>query len=68
LEQMVAEAGIDLARPITTTCGSGVTAAMLALAFESLGRPSVPVYDGSWTEWGTRQDLPLETGQTLKTA
>jgi thiosulfate/3-mercaptopyruvate sulfurtransferase len=68
LEKQVAEAGIDLARPITATCGSGVTAPMLALALESLGRPSVPVYDGSWTEWGTRQDLPLETGNTRKTA
>jgi thiosulfate/3-mercaptopyruvate sulfurtransferase len=68
LEKKVAEAGIDLARPITATCGSGVTAPMLALALESLGRPSVPVYDGSWTEWGTRQDLPLETGNTRKIA
>jgi thiosulfate/3-mercaptopyruvate sulfurtransferase len=68
LERKVAEAGIDLRRPITATCGSGVTAPMLALALESLGRPSVPVYDGSWTEWGTRQDLPLETGQARKSA
>jgi thiosulfate/3-mercaptopyruvate sulfurtransferase len=64
LERKVAEARIDLARPITTTCGSGISAAILALAFESLGRPSVPVYDGSWTEWGGREDLPVETGKS----
>jgi thiosulfate/3-mercaptopyruvate sulfurtransferase len=68
LERKIAEAGIDLGRPITATCGSGVTAPMLALALESLGRASVPVYDGSWTEWGTRQDLPLETGKARKSA
>jgi thiosulfate/3-mercaptopyruvate sulfurtransferase len=64
LERRAAEAGIDLARPITTTCGSGISAAILSLAFESLGRASVPVYDGSWTEWGGRQDLPVETGKS----
>jgi thiosulfate/3-mercaptopyruvate sulfurtransferase len=68
LEKKIAEAGIDLSGPITATCGSGVTAPMLALALESLGRPSVPVFDGSWTEWGTRQDLPLETGKARKSA
>jgi thiosulfate/3-mercaptopyruvate sulfurtransferase len=68
LERKLAEAGIDLTCPITATCGSGVTAPMLALALESLGRSSVPVYDGSWTEWGTRQDLPLETGRARKIA
>jgi thiosulfate/3-mercaptopyruvate sulfurtransferase len=68
LEKKIAEAGIDLTAPITATCGSGVTAPMLALALESLGRRSVPVFDGSWTEWGTRQDLPLETGKARKSA
>jgi thiosulfate/3-mercaptopyruvate sulfurtransferase len=63
IEERVVEAGIDLRRPITTTCGSGISAAILALAFESLGRQSVPVYDGSWTEWGGRQDLPVQTGK-----
>jgi thiosulfate/3-mercaptopyruvate sulfurtransferase len=63
LERKVAEAGIRLDRPITTTCGSGISAAILALVFESLGRRSVPVYDGSWTEWGGRHDLPAETGK-----
>jgi thiosulfate/3-mercaptopyruvate sulfurtransferase len=68
LATKVSEAGIDLSRPITTTCGSGISAAILALAFESLGRTSVPVYDGSWTEWGGREDLPVETGKARATA
>jgi thiosulfate/3-mercaptopyruvate sulfurtransferase len=63
LAQKFAAAGLDTRRPLTTTCGSGLSAAILALALESLGRTSVPVYDGSWTEWGGRQDLPAETGK-----
>jgi thiosulfate/3-mercaptopyruvate sulfurtransferase len=68
LERRISAAGIDLSRPITTTCGSGISAAILSLAFESLGRSSVPVYDGSWTEWGGRTDLPAETGKARVTA
>jgi thiosulfate/3-mercaptopyruvate sulfurtransferase len=68
LETRVSEAGVDLSRPITTTCGSGISAAILSLAFESLGRSTVPVYDGSWTEWGGRSDLPAETGKARATA
>jgi thiosulfate/3-mercaptopyruvate sulfurtransferase len=68
LERRVSEAGVDLSRPITTTCGSGISAAILSLAFESLGRSAVPVYDGSWTEWGGRSDLPAETGKARATA
>jgi thiosulfate/3-mercaptopyruvate sulfurtransferase len=45
-------AGVDLGRPIATTCGSGVSAAVLALGLHVLGRPDVPVYDASWSEWG----------------
>jgi thiosulfate/3-mercaptopyruvate sulfurtransferase len=55
-------AGVDLAQPIVTTCGSGVSAAILALGLARLGRQDVPVYDGSWTEWGGRSDTPVVTG------
>jgi len=57
----VTSAGVDLNRPIVTTCGSGVTASVLALALFQLGRPDVAVYDGSWSEWGGRSDTPIET-------
>lgn len=53
---------VDLTRPIVTTCGSGVTAAVLALALARLGRGDVAVYDGSWTEWGGRDDTAVVTG------
>jgi thiosulfate/3-mercaptopyruvate sulfurtransferase len=56
------DAGVDLSRPIVTTCGSGVSAALLALALARLGREDVAVYDGSWTEWAGRQDTPVVTG------
>lgn len=55
--------GVDLTRPIVTTCGSGVTACCIALALELVGAPNVAVYDGSWTEWGGRGDTPVETGR-----
>jgi thiosulfate/3-mercaptopyruvate sulfurtransferase len=55
-------AGVDLDDPIVTTCGSGVSAALLALALARLGREDVAVYDGSWTEWGGRADTPVATG------
>jgi thiosulfate/3-mercaptopyruvate sulfurtransferase len=54
--------GTDLEGPILTTCGSGVSAAILALALARLGREDVPVYDGSWTEWGGLADTPVVTG------
>ena len=56
------QAGVDLAQPIVTTCGSGVTASVLALALARLGRDDIAVYDGSWTEWGGRADTPVVTG------
>jgi thiosulfate/3-mercaptopyruvate sulfurtransferase len=54
-----AAAGVDLARPIVTTCGSGVTSCVVALALHQLGRKDVAVYDGSWAEWGLADDTPV---------
>lgn len=56
------EAGVDLSKPVVTSCGSGVTAAVLSLALESLGHKNTALYDGSWSEWGGRDELPVETG------
>lgn len=53
---------IDLERPIVTSCGSGITAAILSLALEIAGAKDTSLYDGSWTEWGGRADAPLSTG------
>lgn len=55
-------AGVDLSRPAITTCGSGITAASLALALERMGKRDWSLYDGSWTEWGSYPDLKIATG------
>lgn len=62
LETIIREAGIDPTKPVITSCGSGVTAAVLALALKTVGADRVRLYDGSWTEWGGRDDAPIETG------
>ena len=56
-------AGVDLSKPVITTCGSGVTAAILALGLARIGHDSWSLYDGSWAEWGQFDTLPIETGE-----
>lgn len=58
-----AAAGVDPSRPVVTSCGSGVTAAILTLALESLGRPAKALYDGSWTEWASTPGCPVAQGE-----
>lgn len=62
LKKIFENAGVDLSRPIANTCGSGVTASILALALAILGHRHTSVYDGSWSEWGADDTLPIETG------
>ena len=56
-------AGIDLSGPVVTSCGSGITAAIVTLALASLGHADNTLYDGSWTEWGGRSDTPVVAGK-----
>lgn len=63
LEAIFARQGVDLHKPIIVSCGSGVTAAVVALALATLDAPDVTLYDGSWSEWGARDDLPIEPAQ-----
>lgn len=56
------DAGVDLGKPVITSCGSGITAALLSLALERIGHRNHSLYDGSWTEWGSFPDLPIATG------
>jgi thiosulfate/3-mercaptopyruvate sulfurtransferase len=62
IEAVFTDAGVDLDKPIITSCGSGITAAILLFALEAIGREPKGLYDGSWSEWGSRPDLPVERG------
>ncbi len=64
LRAVMAAAGVDLGKPAITTCGSGVTAAIINLALERIGKTDHALYDGSWTEWGAFPTLPVTTGDT----
>lgn len=59
LRRLLAETGLDLSRPIATTCGSGVSAALINLALFELGERNAALYDGSWSEWGAQADTPI---------
>ncbi len=62
LKKAFAASDVDLAKPVITTCGSGVTAAILSLALERIGHRDHSLYDGSWSEWGMYNDLKVEAG------
>jgi len=59
LRQLFADAGVDISKPVVASCGSGVTAVVVILALTALGARDVTLYDGSWGEWGSRDDLPI---------
>ena len=61
LLRLLAEAGVDLNRPVVATCGSGTSACALVLSLHSVGHTQTAVYDGAWAEWGGRADTPVET-------
>ena len=62
LRRVLDEAGVTDGEPVVTSCGSGVTAATISLALETIGHTDHRLYDGSWSEWGGRSDTPVETG------
>ena len=66
--KIFADAGVDPQKPIVTSCGSGLTAAIVALALQQIGAKDVAVYDGSWTEWGGRDDTPIATDLSATTS
>jgi thiosulfate/3-mercaptopyruvate sulfurtransferase len=62
LAQLLDRAGLDRDRPVITSCGSGVSAAIVSLALDELGQPAKALYDGSWTEWASTEGNPIATG------
>jgi thiosulfate/3-mercaptopyruvate sulfurtransferase len=62
LRERFAQAGVDGSKPVVTSCGTGVTACILTLGMQRAGLPPAAVYDGSWTEWGSRSDTPIQMG------
>jgi thiosulfate/3-mercaptopyruvate sulfurtransferase len=62
LQRLFEQAGVDLNKPVVTSCGSGITASVLALGLAEIDHRRTAVYDGSWSEWGADQSLPIETG------
>lgn len=61
LQQTFATVGLDVSQPVMTSCGTGISGAVLALGLHVIGNRETAVYDGSWTEWGGRADTPVES-------